>query len=507
MIEKPEACKGCILYGKGQGFSRNVGRPLHGVGLVGEALGEDEEIAGEPFVGRAGKTLDRLITRTTDPLTGLTLRREDFFITNVIRCRPPGNELTGAPYEHEALVRCARHFEESVEEGNRAAGGKMPVWLALGNQALRRLTGQWGIEKLRGYYHESSYGTVVGTYHPSYIQRGNWHLSRVFQLDLLKSINCARNGRIQRERSYLLHPSPGEVDAFIAEYEATPGAVLAFDIETPYDKDLEKDDDFAILEDLPSYTILRISFSFREGTALTMPWREPYIGAAKRLLGMARDKTVWNEVFDVPRLEANDCPVNGRVVDSMQAWHCLEPSLPMGLKFVATFYCPDLPPWKLQSRSDPEWYNAVDSDALLCCYNGISSALKKQGRWEMFLRHFVQLGGLLRGMGRHGIAVDRAKRAEAKAHFQERRLDVVARIQDLVPEAVKPKHVYKLDERQLKKRGTWREGQMVVIQEDAEVKAGWEIQDGWLRRVPKKRPAAVSATKRRRKKSVAIPEQ
>lgn len=495
MLDKPELCRGCPLYNNGKGFSVNTGKAAHGVALVGEALGADEEEAGKPFVGSAGRTLDRLISRVVDPGTGLPLRREDFFITNVIRCRPPNNELTGAPYEHEALVKCSSHFEESVKEAGCS------TFLALGNQALRRLTGQWGIDKLRGYYHDGEGGrTVIGTYHPSYIMRGNWHLSRVFQLDLLKAVQLARNGRVKRERRYCLHPSPADLANFIQEYESLPDATLAFDIETPYDDDLEKDEDFAILEDLPSYTIHRISFSFREGSAITMPWREPYISGARMLLGMDRPKTVWNEAFDVPRLEANDCPVNGQVVDSMQAWHCLEPSLPMGLKFVATFYCPDLPPWKLQSHTDPEWYSAVDSDALLCCYNGIRVALEKQGRWAMFLRHFVALGGVLRGMGRRGIAVDRGARAAAKKHFALRFEETVEKTQALVPLAIRRKKVYKKDEAGLRKRKadgqcSWAEGQMVVVQAEAEVKEGWEVKDGWLGKTPgkprkKKEPSA-----------------
>ncbi|MGH7273843.1 MAG: hypothetical protein ACREIQ_05290, partial [Nitrospiria bacterium] len=324
----------------------------------------------------------------------------------------------------------------------------------------------------------------------------------------LKAVRCGKEGRIKKERDYLLHPTPFQAEEFLLRYQSLSSVpTLAFDIETPYDRDIEKDEDFSLIEDLPSYTILRISFSFEEGKAITMPWREPYISVARALLGGQRPKTVWNEAFDVPRLEANGCPVNGLVVDSMQAWHALEPSLPMGLKFVATFYCPDLPPWKLLSRSDPEWYSAADSDALLCCYNGIRSALGRQGRWGMFLRHFGELGTVLRSISRKGILVDLDKRREGRERLGRLFTTEVQRCQNLVPEMIKPVKVYKKTEEQLKKAGLWVEGKMHVIQREEDVKVGYSVNDGWVTRVTKKPRAAGSATKRVRRKNVAIPSQ
>jgi uracil-DNA glycosylase family 4 len=456
------------------------GTPVHGVGLIGEALGEEEEFSGRPFVGKAGRLLDRLIERLVDPDTGLPFRRDEFWVANVISCRPPENIITGAPYEEEALRRCAPYLDNHLR-----SEGAPKVLLALGNQALRRLTGAWGIDRLRGYYFDGPRGsTVIGTYHPSYIMRGKWNLVRVFQMDLLKAVHCAKNGRIQRKRKYVLHPSALEVAHFIGEYEkacaADPTTTLAFDIETPYGDDLEKDQEFTALEDDPSYEILRISFSFREGEAITMPWIEPYVTLAKRLLSMDRPKTTWNGAnFDIPRLEANGAPVNGDHYDSMHAWHCLEPSLPMGLKYVATMYCPDMQPWALLSTKEPEFYSAADSDILLCCFNAIRARLEAQGRWTMFVRHFTQLHRVLMMMTRRGVGADAGRMKEERSNFLRKFEDEVAAIQPLISLDILPRKVYK------KKDANLKPGNWIVVEQEVELKANEFVDDGWITRAHK----------------------
>ena len=476
---KPSTCFGCPIYGNGWGFqSTPDGKPVHGVGLVGEALGEEEEVTGRPFVGKAGRVLDRLIARLVDPNTGLPFKREDFWIANTLSCRPPDNIITGAPYEEEALRRCAPYLDAHLKEGPK-------VLVALGNQALRRLTGHWGIEKLRGYYFDGPRGsTVIGTYHPSYIMRGKWNLVRMFQMDLLKAVNAAKFGRITRKRKYVLHPSGMEVLGFIAAYDATcaidPTTTLAFDIETPYGDDLDKDEEVVALEDDPTYEILRISFSFREGEAITMPWIEPYKTLAKRLLGKDRPKTSWNgAAFDIPRLEANECPVNGEHHDAMHAWHCLEPALPMGLKYVATVYCPDMEPWALLSTREPEYYSAADSDILLCCYNGIRKRLEEQGRWGMFSRHFTALHGVLLGMTRRGIGADAPRMKEEKEKFDSAFQAEVASTQSYIPLDILPRKVYK------KKDANLKPGNWITIEEEVVLKPNECVVDGWVTRIPK----------------------
>lgn len=507
MLEKPKHCKNCVLWGNGKGFSQPSGSLRHGVALVGEALGEDEVVAGEPFVGKAGQQLRRMVSRLKDPKTGLNFRPEDFRLYNTLWCRPPDNVLTGASYELAALDHCAPLLDGWLKRDSPR------VLLALGNQALRRLTGEWGIDRLRGYYFDTPHGLVIGTYHPSYIMRGKFELSRVFQLDLIKAVKAARGERYRRDRRYELHPTPLGLLEWIKDAEANPGKPIAFDIETPYDGGEAAESEFIALEDGASYTILRISFSIEEGRAITMPWVQPFVDLAKRILLLPNPKVGWNSTgFDVPRLVANGALLGGEHYDAMQMWHALEPSLPMGLKYVGTFFCPDMPPWRLRASSEPEWYNAADSDVTLCCYNGIRKKLEEEGRWQMFLDHFVKVDTVLRGMSSRGVCVDRKKRVENREKFEAAFADAVEAVQPYVPVDILKKKIYTYDKERLTKQGMWVEGKMFPVSVDVEVKPGWEVgEDGFLRKIPKPKKggtkSAKATTKRKARKDQVPPRQ
>ena len=99
MIPKPLTCKPCPLYGNGYGFSSLDGSGKNGVLIIGDALGDSEQSEGLPFrpYAQAGSILQRTIN-------GLGLQRNDFAITNIVRCRPPYNILDGARYELDAPV-------------------------------------------------------------------------------------------------------------------------------------------------------------------------------------------------------------------------------------------------------------------------------------------------------------------------------------------------------------------------------------------------------------------
>src|SRR5581483_3467787 len=78
-------CRRCKLAPGRTNLVFGVGDPHARLVFVGEAPGHDEDLKGEPFVGRAGQLLTEIVTK------GMRLRREDVYIANVIKCRPPGN--------------------------------------------------------------------------------------------------------------------------------------------------------------------------------------------------------------------------------------------------------------------------------------------------------------------------------------------------------------------------------------------------------------------------------
>ena len=132
-----------------------VGNPNARLCFFGEAPGADEDRLGEPFVGRAGQLLDKIIA-------ACTMRREDVYILNVIKCRPPGNRN---PQEDE-IANCRGFFEQQLEI-------IQPEFICcLGSVAAKTLLDtKQTIGRLRGEFHDWRGIPVVATYHPAYLLR------------------------------------------------------------------------------------------------------------------------------------------------------------------------------------------------------------------------------------------------------------------------------------------------------------------------------------------------
>lgn len=151
-----EACRRCAL---GECRTRSVfGEGAANADLVfcGEAPGHDEDLAGRPFVGRAGELLTRMIE------AGMGLRREEVFILNTLKCRPPGNRTPGP----DEIAACRPWLEAQL------AVIRPRVIVALGNPAVQSLLGPVGaITRVRGKVFEAFGARVVPTFHPAYLLR------------------------------------------------------------------------------------------------------------------------------------------------------------------------------------------------------------------------------------------------------------------------------------------------------------------------------------------------
>lgn len=133
-----------------------VGNPMARLVFMGEAPGADEDLQGEPFVGRAGQLLTDIITK------GMKIRREDVYILNTIKCRPPGNRN---PLPDEA-ANCREFLEGQL------AILKPQFICCLGAVASQNLLGtSLPIGQLRGRFHDFRGIKVLCTYHPAYVLR------------------------------------------------------------------------------------------------------------------------------------------------------------------------------------------------------------------------------------------------------------------------------------------------------------------------------------------------
>ncbi len=123
--------------------------------FIGEGPGEMEDIKGEPFVGRAGQLLTKM-------LAAIDLTREEVFITNVVKCRPPNNRTP----QPEEVSTCFPYLEKQIELIDPL------IICSLGGPAARTMIGSdAGVSKLRGTIHQYKNYAVIPTYHPAAVLR------------------------------------------------------------------------------------------------------------------------------------------------------------------------------------------------------------------------------------------------------------------------------------------------------------------------------------------------
>lgn len=149
-------CRRCRLAGARRQIVFGVGNPYARLMFVGEGPGAEEDRQGEPFVGKAGQLLDRIIA-------AMGLKREQVYIGNVVKCRPPDNR-TPLPDE---MATCLPFVEAQI----RVIRPELIV--ALGRTALEGLIGRTvgGIIRVRGQWFEHRGIPVKATFHPAYLLR------------------------------------------------------------------------------------------------------------------------------------------------------------------------------------------------------------------------------------------------------------------------------------------------------------------------------------------------
>jgi DNA polymerase len=162
-----------VVFGEGSGSAEVV--------VVGEAPGREEDRTGRPFVGPAGKLLDLL-------LLSVGLPREDVYICNVLKCRPPENRDPAA----DEVEACSAHLRRQLD------AIRPTVLLAVGKFAAQTLTGsEESIGSLRGGVHRYHGIPLVVTYHPAFLLRSpQWTRAAWSDLQLLREVLEASRGGV-----------------------------------------------------------------------------------------------------------------------------------------------------------------------------------------------------------------------------------------------------------------------------------------------------------------------
>ena len=150
-----QGCRQCKLCAARQTIVFGSGNPRAQLVVIGEGPGADEDAQGLPFVGRAGQLLTRM-------LASVDLAREEVYIPNTVKCRPPGNRNP----EPDEVAQCEPFLRRQVELLQPR------IILAMGRFAVQSLLqSQEPVGKLRGRVHRYNGVPLVVTYHPAYLLR------------------------------------------------------------------------------------------------------------------------------------------------------------------------------------------------------------------------------------------------------------------------------------------------------------------------------------------------
>jgi uracil-DNA glycosylase family 4 len=172
LAREAAACVRCPLAAGRTQVVFGVGDPAADLVFVGEGPGRDEDLKGEPFVGRSGQLLDRLV------LEEMGLTRDRFYIANVVKCRPPNNR---DPMPEE-IAQCRPWLEAQLDLVDPR------VVVTLGNFASKLLLDTTeGITRLRGRTYPFRSGVLVPTFHPAAVLRGGGEAMAQMRADLVRA--------------------------------------------------------------------------------------------------------------------------------------------------------------------------------------------------------------------------------------------------------------------------------------------------------------------------------
>lgn len=155
LYEKCAACHGCPLGETRTNCVFGVGNPEADLMFVGEAPGEQEDLSGTPFVGRAGQLLDKF-------LYAVDIRREDVYIANILKCRPPKNR-DPLPAEEDACIDFLREQVKIIKPKMIVCLGRIA--------AMRLIKPDFRITREHGQWFEKGPFIMSAVYHPALLLR------------------------------------------------------------------------------------------------------------------------------------------------------------------------------------------------------------------------------------------------------------------------------------------------------------------------------------------------
>lgn len=342
---------------------------------MGEALGEEEELFGRPFVGASGKELRSMAIEAglftpeptrfkLVPFNDEELSRASLRLDNVFMQHPEGNKLENFCASRKDLGSSDGGNLPALLPGHyvrpeffhhlrglhaRIEAAKPNLIVALGNTAIWFLLGHRDVSKVRGYLQESPYGVVLPTYHPAAVLR-NWSLRPIVIADLMKAKEQAERTTIIRpQRELWVEPTLEDLETFYIQHYIT-ASIAGVDIETEPSRKLITCIGFSANEQrgicIPFIDQRKPNFLFwnKEDFPGVLRWVHRYLRHPVPKVtqnGMYDFQWIWEELQMLPRNWSED---------TMLAHWSFMPEMSKGLDFLGSIYTEEAP-WKYWRKS------------------------------------------------------------------------------------------------------------------------------------------------------------
>jgi uracil-DNA glycosylase family 4 len=373
-------CTDCALDGKMKVFGLRAPSNNNGIMLLGEAPGAAEEAEGTPFTGPSGRLLNWALKTSN-------IQRHRTWITNVLLCRPPVNDI-GSIEAKSAKQHCSKGLDDELRAAKQAG---IKVIVALGETAMRALGIEGSPATLRGSVLEAKGFFVIPTYHPAFLYRNNWTRqmggsashTAIWLSDLNKAREVARPGWHFPAEHFNIAPTIADLARLWEQVQSNPNLVLGVDIETtsvnPRYGEIVVVGLATSAEDAIVVPLLQAARD-KKGNFYGVPyWSNAEAGRARfyleRILTTAKQYYQYC-FFDVPYLRAHgfEVPDSAIVCDSMLLHEVVSPETEHNLGFITSVYG-QTPYWKdafktragnifSMNESEMRTYNARDAVVL-----------------------------------------------------------------------------------------------------------------------------------------------
>lgn len=442
-IRNPD-CELCPLHeGADHVCLMGSGKSTSNIMIIGEAPGAREDESHRAFVGPAGKVL-------TSVLDQIDIKREDCYITNVAKCRPPENRTP----ELKEIKACVQSY--LVDEFEMVKPGYV---LLLGNSALRGVVGKSGITKHNGTVWEIEVAAghtaqVMATLHPAAILR-NPKWTETFAADMIRFSNLIQGIDTSPKTRIKLVLTAKHLKWFIKEF--TGAKEISWDVETDTEDAPEgftrgPGQDWHGEESL----ITSIACAKEEGVSYTFPimhpkapWKDAddVLDAIRPVMTQQGTKYIaHNGKFDAIWMHSKGIPVRQHF-DTMLAAHMIDENKLKGLKSLSKTKLAaeaydvgeDVKNTKRMPIKKLCRYNARDADYTLRLYHIFKEQLKQEPRSARIFQFLMMpASNALVDIERRGVAIDMERWEERYIVAQENRDKLYKYINQFVPEELQP---------------------------------------------------------------------